>query len=79
MYAMMFMCTVLFLSTVQNGISPLYAASKEGHTDVVDILLKSGANPNLPTLVQEVVCSFSHFHIMGVVEPCLTSHRIEST
>ena len=30
--------------TVQDGISPLYAASQFGHTDVVDLLLKAGAD-----------------------------------
>ena len=30
--------------TAQNGVSPVYAASHEGHTDVVDILVKAGAN-----------------------------------
>ena len=35
--------------TVQNGGSPLYAASQEGHSDVVDILLKSGADVHQAT------------------------------
>ena len=30
--------------TVQDGFSPLYVASQEGHTDVVDLLLKAGAD-----------------------------------
>ena len=30
--------------TVQDGLSPLYAASEYGHSDVVDILLKAGAD-----------------------------------
>ena len=29
---------------LQNGVSPLYIASEEGHTDVVDILIKAGAD-----------------------------------
>ena len=32
--------------TVQDGASPLYVASHEGHTDVVDILVKAGADVN---------------------------------
>ena len=32
------------VSTVQDGASPLLAASQEGHTDVVDILIKAGAD-----------------------------------
>ena len=35
----------------QNGASPLYAASQEGHTEVVDTLLENGADPNLATTV----------------------------
>ena len=29
---------------LQDGASPLYAASQEGYTDVVDILIKAGAD-----------------------------------
>ena len=32
---------------LQDGISPLFAASSVGQTEVVDTLLKSGADPNL--------------------------------
>ena len=38
-------------STVQNGLSPLYAASAMGHSQIVDILLLKGADPNLTTKV----------------------------
>ena len=42
-------CTV---STImQDGLSPLYVASREGHSEVVDILLEGGANPNLACTV----------------------------
>ena len=34
---------------IQNGYSPLYVASQEGHTDVVDILLRKGADVNQTT------------------------------
>ena len=33
-----------FLISVQDGFSPLFAASQYGHNLVVDILLKNGAN-----------------------------------
>ena len=39
-------------STVQNGHSPLYMASSQGHTEVVDELLKHGADPNMATFVR---------------------------
>ena len=32
--------------TIQDGLSPLYVASEYGHTDVVDILVKEGADVN---------------------------------
>ena len=41
--------------TVQKGRSPLYVASLWGHTDVVDILVKAGADVNQATTV---VCAF---------------------
>ena len=52
--------------TVQDGGSPLYAASQEGHSDVVDILLKAGADVHQATtkvwytVVLELVSSFVH-------------------
>ena len=35
--------------TVQNCFSPLYAASQEGHSDVVDFLLEAGADVHQAT------------------------------
>ena len=35
----------------QNGLSPLYVASENGYNEVVDTLLKHGADPNLATMV----------------------------
>ena len=35
------------LSCPQDGLSPLYVASQEDHTDVVDCLLENGADPNV--------------------------------
>ena len=32
--------------TIQDGASPVYAASLGGHTDVVDVLAKAGADIN---------------------------------
>lgn len=36
---------------VQEGASPLLIASQNGKAEVVDILLKNGADPNLVTMV----------------------------
>jgi len=41
----------IILFTVQNGTSPLYMASQKGHSEVVEVLLKSGADPNLAKTV----------------------------
>ena len=46
----MYMYTTL-ISSLQDGISPIYAASHEDHTEVVDILLKNEADPDLGTKV----------------------------
>lgn len=43
------------LSTAQDGISPLYVASQEGQTEVVDSLLKNGTDPNHTTTVWNIV------------------------
>ena len=34
---------------MQDGLSPLNVASEEGHTEVVNTLLKGGTDPNLAT------------------------------
>ena len=38
-----------FSLTVQNGSSPLYVASEKGHTEVVDVLVKAGADVHQAT------------------------------
>ena len=40
-----------FLSTIQDGLRPLYVASIDGYTETVNVLLKAGADPNLATTV----------------------------
>ena len=39
------------LSCPQDGLSPLYVASQEDHTEVVDCLLENGADPNVASMV----------------------------
>ena len=36
---------------LQNGSSPVYRASQNGHTDVVDLLVQAGADIHLATTV----------------------------
>ena len=43
-------CLISSLSLhVQDGLSSLYVASQEGHTEVVDVLVKAGADVNQAT------------------------------
>ena len=45
-------CTqIIFTLYMQDGISPLYGASQEGHTDVVDLLVRAGADIHQATKV----------------------------
>ena len=60
-------------STVQIGASPLYTASQEGYTDIVDTLLRHGADPNLACTVWGLVCSFHLLHVCCVLVHCPTS------
>ena len=41
---MLFSLHVYAILTVQDGRSPLFMPSKYGHTDIVDLLLKAGAD-----------------------------------
>ena len=35
-----------FISTLQDGFSPLYVASQKGRTGVVESMMKNGVDPN---------------------------------
>ena len=50
-------------STVQDGLSPLYVASQEGHSKIVDILLLKGADPNLTCTVCVLVGPLHLLHL----------------
>ena len=41
--------TIFCCCQTQDGISPMYAASKNGHTEVVDLLVQAGADIHLAT------------------------------
>ena len=56
--------TILSL-TVQDGYSPLYAASENGHTEIVDLLVRAGADVNqattqVYTCIRTCTCSLAH-------------------
>lgn len=44
MYPHHITCHTIFSFTVQDGRSPLYRASQEGHRDIVHLLLQAGAD-----------------------------------
>ena len=55
------------LFTIQDGVSPLCVACVYGHTDVVDLLVRAGADVHLATteviLFAHMLCkSQSHKH-----------------
>ena len=51
-------------STAQDGISPLYIASQNGHTQTVELLLREGADPNLTDKVCGLVWSLYLLHVL---------------
>ena len=40
-------CTFIFVPLTQNGGTALFIACQEGHSDVVNILIRNGADVNL--------------------------------
>ena len=48
-----YLLPLLYFTCVQDGYSPVYAASQNGHTEVVDLLVQAGADINL-TATDEV-------------------------
>ena len=49
-----YLIPVSYLTCVQDGLSPMYVASQEGHTEVVDLLVQAGADIHLATTYEEV-------------------------
>ena len=48
------------LPLTQDGATPLYAASGKGHSDIVDILIRNGADVNLATNVWRYNVPYTH-------------------
>lgn len=49
---MIYTCNLgVLLSCLQLGYTPLHQAAQQGHTDIVTLLLKHGAQPNETTAV----------------------------
>ena len=53
---------------MQNGISPVYAASHEGQTEVVDLLVQAGADIHLATTKVHVSTHTVSSSVAAVVE-----------
>ena len=47
----MYILTIHMSIGLQDGATPLSMASQNGHTSVVDVLLRHGADPNLAKAV----------------------------
>ena len=54
-------------STAQNGVSPLFIASENGHTQIVELLLWEGAEPNLTDTVCGLVWSLYLLHVLLIL------------
>ena len=55
---------------VQDGVTPLFFASQEGHSDVVNLLISHGANVDK----SREVCHFNFavsFQRLGCIQLCL--------
>ncbi len=53
-YKCLFLC--LLLRGVKYGLTPLYVASEGGHHQVVELLIRKGANVNLADEVRTSMC-----------------------
>ena len=53
---------------MQDGCSPIYVASQEGHTEVVDLLVQAGAEINLVSTKVHVSTNTVSSSVAAVVE-----------
>ena len=51
---------VIIIPLTQDGITPLYVASQNGHSDVVNILIRNGADINLAHNVWRYNVPYTH-------------------
>ena len=60
---------------VQDGISPVYAASLNGHTEVVDLLVQAGADIHLATTDEVHVSTHTVSSSVAVVVGTDQTHK----
>ena len=58
---------------LQDGLTPLFVASQEGHSDVVDVLVKNGVNINQP---RNVGRGLTYDKLILYVHHLFLSHRL---
>ena len=51
--------TIFCCCQTQNGYSPVYVASRNGYTEVVDLLVQAGANFHLATTDEVCTCKYT--------------------
>ena len=60
--------TIFCCFQTQDGLSPVYAASQEDHTDIVDLLVQAGADIHLATTEVHVSTHTVSSSVAAVVE-----------
>ena len=66
---------VSYFTCVQDGLSPVYVASQEGHTEVVDLLVQAGADIHLASTKVHVSTHTVSSSVAAVVETHHTHQR----
>ena len=59
--------TIFCCCQTQNGASPVYVASQNGHTEVVDLLVQAGADINLATTDEVHVSIYTVYSSVATV------------
>ena len=70
---------IILSLAVQGGVSPLYMASKNGHTEIVDLLVRAGADVNQANKVRIVLVPLvSVCHMCTYTMSCSLAHNLDT-